>query len=53
MKVWSIPPILALLSLIGLLSALLGNGVWDVLSWATLAVPLAVIGWLGGGRWRL
>ena len=53
MKVWGLPLILVLLSLVGLLSALLGNGVWDVLSWATLAVPLAVVGWLGIRRRRL
>lgn len=29
----------------GLLSALLGDGVWDALSWIALAVPLAVILW--------
>jgi hypothetical protein len=34
-------------------SALLGDGVWDALSWVTLAMPLAVIAWkYGGGRIR-
>lgn len=34
--------VLALLSTVGLVSALVGDGVWDVLSWLTLAVPIAI-----------
>jgi hypothetical protein len=42
--VWRWPLVLAGLTLFGLLSALLGEGgVWWVLSWATLAVPLLTI----------
>jgi hypothetical protein len=37
------PMLLAALSAFGLVSALLGDGVWDVLSWITLAVSVAVI----------
>ncbi len=36
---------LGLLTAIGLASALFGNDGWDALSWATLAVPLGVLGW--------
>jgi hypothetical protein len=36
---------LGLLTAIGLASALFGDDGWDALSWATLAVPLAVLGW--------
>lgn len=44
-RVWRWPLVLAALSLFGLLSALLGQGgVWWVLSWLSLATPLAVIG---------
>lgn len=35
--------VLALLSTVGLLSALLGDGIWDVLSWLALATPVFVI----------
>jgi hypothetical protein len=41
--VFGVPVILAALSAFGLLSALLGDGVWDVLSWFTLGIPVAVI----------
>jgi hypothetical protein len=41
---------LGLLTAIGLASALFGDDGWDALSWATLAVPLAVLGWKVAGR---
>jgi hypothetical protein len=37
------PIALAVLSTFGLLSALLGDGVFDVLSWISLGVPLLLI----------
>ncbi|WP_315809772.1 hypothetical protein ACKI1H_18665 [Pseudomonas sp. YH-1] len=37
------PVALAVLSTFGLLSALLGDGVFDVLSWISLGVPLLLI----------
>lgn len=40
--IWLVPIILGLLSAIGLLSALTGDDIWDVLSWVTLTLPLAV-----------
>ena len=42
------PTAIALLSLIGLVSALTGDGVRDMLSWAALAVPVGAIAW----AWR-
>ncbi len=41
--VFGVPMILAALSVFGVVSALLGDGVWDVLSWITLSIPVAVI----------
>ena len=42
--VWRWPLVLAVLTLVGLLSALLGGGgVWWGLSWAALSAPLLVI----------
>lgn len=49
---WGAPGLLALASLVGLLAALLGDGAWDVLSWLALGAPVAVIGWMWGGRRR-
>jgi len=37
------PVALAVLSTFGLLSALLGDGVFDLLSWISLGVPLLLI----------
>jgi hypothetical protein len=43
-QLWRWPAAIALLTIFGLLSALLGQGgVWWVLSWVALAVPLALI----------
>ena len=42
-QIWTIPIVLAVASTIGLVSALIGDGVWDVLSWVALGMPIAVI----------
>jgi hypothetical protein len=43
-RIWRWPAALAVLMEFGLLSALLGQGgIWWVLSWVALAVPLLVI----------
>lgn len=49
---FAIPFLLGVLSIVGLLGALLGDEVWDALSWLALGVPCAVIAWywFGGGR---
>lgn len=44
-KVWRAPIAVALLSLVGLLSALFADGVGDVISWGALAVPVALCLW--------
>jgi hypothetical protein len=38
------PLLLAVLSLFGLISALVGDEVYDLLSWLSLAVPLLLVG---------
>jgi len=43
-----VPLAIVVLSIVGLISALVGDDIWDVLSWLTLAVPVAVILWF----WR-
>ncbi|HUO00836.1 MAG TPA: hypothetical protein VMU69_31960 [Bradyrhizobium sp.] len=40
-RIFFLPAIFAAITTIGLLSALLGDGVWDALSWVTLACPIA------------
>jgi len=41
-QIFIMPAALALLSGIGLVSALLGDDFWDVLSWVALGLPLVV-----------
>lgn len=45
MKLWGMPILLGVLSGIGLISALLEDGVWDWLSWLTLGIPSALMLW--------
>ncbi|MFW6088218.1 MAG: hypothetical protein ACODAB_00605 [Gemmatimonadota bacterium] len=44
-QIWTAPVVIGILSLVGLLAALLGDGVADVLSWLALAVPVGVSVW--------
>ena len=47
------PLLLGGLILVGLASALFGDDGWDALSWAALAIPLAVLGWKASRRQHL
>ncbi|MCF2493079.1 MULTISPECIES: hypothetical protein [Dyadobacter] len=44
-KVWGLPIIIGILSAIGLLSALTGDGFYDLLSWLTLGIPVVLAVW--------
>lgn len=44
-KLWGVPLLLAIISLVGLISALVGDGLLDFLSWLGLGIPLLVIAW--------
>ena len=44
-QIWAAPIVLGIASAIGLISALLGDGIWDALSWVTLTAPIAVVLW--------
>ncbi|UXX78665.1 hypothetical protein N7E81_14990 [Reichenbachiella carrageenanivorans] len=41
-RVWKYPIILAVLTVFGLLAALMGTGIWHVLSWLALTIPAVV-----------
>lgn len=43
--VFRVPLMLGVLSIVGLLSALLADGVWNVVSWCALGVPLLAVVW--------
>ncbi|UJJ30615.1 hypothetical protein [Halopseudomonas maritima] len=49
-QIFRAPLLLALLSIIGLVAALIGDGLLDVLSWLTLGSTLAVIAWYWSRR---
>jgi hypothetical protein len=42
-QIWLTPIVMGILTVFGLLAALLGVGVWHWLSWLALIMPLAVI----------
>jgi hypothetical protein len=45
---WQTPLIIAGVSVVGLVAALVGDGNYDTLSWVALTVPVALIAW----KWR-
>ncbi|MCD0502201.1 hypothetical protein [Bordetella petrii] len=47
-EVFRVPIWLGAASIIGLISALLGDDIWDVLSWITILAPVAAVAW----AWR-
>ncbi len=44
-QIWASPIVLGIISAIGLVSALLGDSIWDALSWVTLTAPVAAVLW--------
>ncbi|MCD6076239.1 MAG: hypothetical protein K0R89_177 [Ramlibacter sp.] len=44
-RMWTAPTVLGVLTLSGLLTALVSDGWGDVWSWIGLGVPVAVMGW--------
>ena len=46
-SLWGGPIVMAVLSGVGLLSALLGDGAWDWVSWLALGIPTAACLWYG------
>lgn len=48
--VFSVPVFLAVVSIVGLVSALTGDGWRDGLSWAALGAPLCVAAWAWARR---
>ncbi|HKX30400.1 MAG TPA: hypothetical protein VJ302_22100 [Blastocatellia bacterium] len=41
-QIWGAPIMLGALSAVGLMAALLADGLWDAVSWAALAAPVLV-----------
>jgi hypothetical protein len=47
LRMWGAPIMLAALTMIGLISALLGDDVWDYVSAVALGVPTIACAWFG------
>jgi hypothetical protein len=41
--IFAAPLVLAVITGVGLITALVGDGFWDVLSWLTLGLPIVLI----------
>lgn len=52
LALWGMPVLLGVLTVIGLVSALLGDGVWDVVSAFALGAPVLAAAWYGLRRQR-
>lgn len=50
-QIFAVPLLIGVVSAIGLTAALLGDGVWDAVSWLALGVPVVVVGRCGIRRW--
>lgn len=49
-RVWPVPILLGVIAAVGLVSALLSDGLGDYLAWLTLAIPVAVVLWYAPRR---
>ncbi len=49
LALWGWPVAIAIVSAVGLVGGLVGDGAWDALSWVGLGVPTAACAWFG---WR-
>ncbi|MBI2262659.1 MAG: hypothetical protein HYU62_13465 [Caulobacterales bacterium] len=43
--IFAVPAVVAVLSLIGLVAALIGDGVWNAIGWLGLGASVAVLVW--------
>jgi hypothetical protein len=43
LKLWFMPVLLAVISLAGLVAAILGTGFWHLLSWIALSYPIYIM----------
>jgi len=47
-KIWTTPILIGVFSLVGLVAALTGDGLWDLVSWLTLGLPVVMTVWFLG-----
>jgi len=51
-EIWSAPAALGLLTLVGVVAALLSDGIGDTISWIALAIPVGIALWFTGSAPR-
>lgn len=44
-QIFAVPIVIGVLSVIGLIAALVGDGIWDGVSWLTLVIPIVLCGY--------
>jgi len=44
-QIFLVPAVLGFATTVGLIAALVGDGMWDIASWLTLSIPIAVMVW--------
>lgn len=49
-RIWTAPILIAVASLVGLVAALLGDGLNDWISWIALATPITAVVWAQSRR---
>lgn len=45
-RTYILPTVVAVVSGVGLIFALLGDGIWDALSWLAVGLPVAIAAWV-------
>jgi len=45
-RTYILPTVVAVVSGVGLIFALLGDGIWDALSWLAVGLPVAIAVWV-------
>jgi len=51
-QIWGFPIGIGIMTTIGLVSSLVGTGIWHWISWIALALPIVIAAWFGFGSWK-
>lgn len=51
-QIWGFPIGIGIVTTIGLVSSLVGTGIWHWISWGALTLPIVIAAWFGFGNWK-
>lgn len=51
-QIWGFPISIGIMTIIGLISSLVGKGIWLWVSWIALTLPIVIAVWLGVVSWK-